>query len=177
MRFLAVSLVALVVAGPASAATPRFAVYDLASDVGRASHNDFGDISVSASRASLTRRAHGATVVRCGSDCRLGRGWIAFGKRSTLRASDVRSARAHSSSFGWAVTLQLSARGAAAWASLDRAAFARGKRSGVPDVFAVVLDDTIYALPYATDAHQKGRSLELAGFTQAGARAAAKLLG
>lgn len=177
MRFLAICFVALVVAAPAAAAEPRFGVYDLSVDVAPASHNDFGDIRVASSKASLARRAHGATLVRCGSDCRLGVGWIAFARPSQLRAGDIRSAVAGKSSFGWAVTVQLSARGVSAWAAVRRAALAREKRKGVPDVFAVVLDGTIHALPYAAAVHEQGRSLELGGFTRAGARAAAKLLG
>jgi hypothetical protein len=177
MRLIAVSLVALALAGPASAALPRFAVYDIATDLSRASKNDFGDIRVAASRSTLARRAPGAAVVRCGSDCRFGSGWLAFGGGSHLEARDVRSASAHASRLGSTVTLHLSARGAAAWSALERAALARQKRNGVPDVFAIVLNGTIYALPYGTGVRQTGASVELSGFTRAGARAAAQLFG
>ena len=177
MRLLAISLLALGLAAPASAAAPRFGVYDLATDVAGASTNEYGDVSVAGDKESLGRRARGATVVRCGQDCRLGRGWIAFAKPSVLRAGDVRAATAHASGYGWAVTVRLSAHGQGAWDRFDRAARGRQKRNGVPDVLAVVLDGTVDALPYAVDTRRSGNTLELSGFTRAGAHAAAKLLG
>jgi hypothetical protein len=177
MRLFAISLVALVLAAPASAAAPRFGVYDLGTDVARASTDDYGDISVATNEETLARRSPGATLIRCAAGCRLGRGWIAFAKPSVLRAGDVRAARAHASAFGWAITISLSVRGGTAWTRFARTLRARQKRNGVPDVLAIVLDDTIFALPYAVDTRRSGDSLELAGFTPAGARAAAKLLG
>src|SRR5690348_9071232 len=86
-----IALAAIAVSVPlsASAAAPRFGLFDVNKGLAKASQNVYGDVQVSASRAALARRAGGATIVRCGGDCRLGRGWLAFAKAPLLTARDV----------------------------------------------------------------------------------------
>src|ERR1700710_2735804 len=63
----AVLLGALVLAGGASAAGPRFALFDVHTDLAHASHNTFGDVKIWKRQAALVSRANGATLVHCGS--------------------------------------------------------------------------------------------------------------
>jgi hypothetical protein len=171
MRLLAIILCALAVAAPAAAAGPRFALFDL-HDLARASHNVYGDVKVSKRPAGLR-----GTVVRCGAGCRFGAGWLAFAPGPRLSAGDVVSAKAHDGRIGWSVDLRLTARGQARWAAFDKIAVQSAKSSGVPDVLAVVVDGSILALPFANDVRHKHGTLELTGFTRAGALRTAKTLG
>jgi hypothetical protein len=172
MRYAAIFLAALALVGPAAASTPRFGLFNLDADLSRASRNEFGDVKVA-------RRADGLTgvVVRCGAGCRLGSGWLAFAKRPSLSAGDVRGATAHRGRIGWSVDLSLSTRGRARWAAVSKSAARHFRSSGVPDVLAVVVAGSIVAAPFASDVRMKNGSLELVGFHRADALRAAKLLG
>ena len=145
MRLVALLLLAFAFAAPAAAAAPRFALFDL-HDLGRGSYNAFGDVKVSKRATALK-----GTVVRCGTDCRFGAGWLAFAKGPSLSGGDVVSAKAHSGRIGWSVDLGLNARGQSRWTAFAKLAGLRAKSSGVPDVFAVVVEGSILALPYAND--------------------------
>jgi hypothetical protein len=180
MRFgaiLAVAAIAVAIPLSASAATPRFGLFDLDAGLAHASRNVYGDVKVSASRASLARRARGATIVRCSGECRLGHGWLAFAKAPLLTARDLAGAvRAHAGAVGWNVSVRLTPRGAARVRRLLRSASSQKARTGLPPVYAVVLDGTISATPLATDLRAHGSTLELAGFTRGDARRAVRLL-
>jgi hypothetical protein len=169
MRILAVAAVALALAAPAAAATPRFALLDL-HDLVRASKNEFGDVKPSA------RRPHAPLVARCAQGCRLGRGWLGFHAQIGPAASDILSAAAGRGRIGWSVRLTLSRRGQARWRSFARAAARRAKREGVPDVIAVAVAGRIVGIPFANQVSFRGRRLDLPGFSRADARAAAKSL-
>ena len=140
--------------------------------VTHASQNAFGDVKVSQRTTALR-----GTVVRCGTDCRFGNGWLAFAKGPSLTASDVVSAKAHSGRIGWSVDLGLTARGQTRWTAFSKVALQRERSSGVPDVLAVVVGGEILALPYASDVRYKNGTLELVGFYRAAALRAAKSLG
>jgi hypothetical protein len=171
MRLVVLLLVTLVFAAPAAAAGPRFALFDL-HDLGRASHNAYGDIKVSKRPTTLT-----GTVVHCGTGCRFGTGWLAFAKAPSLSGGDVVSAKAHSGRIGWSVDLGLNARGRSRWTAFAKLAAQRAKSSGVPDVLVVVVEGSILALPYANDVRHKNGTVELVGFTRAGALHMANTLG
>jgi hypothetical protein len=171
MRIAALLLVALAFAAPAAAAGPRFAVFDLR-DLAQASHNVFGDVKV-AKRPGALR----GTVVRCAAGCRFGSGWLAFAKAPSLEAADVASAKPVPGRYGWSVDLTLTAPGRARWSPFAKAAAARERRDGVPDVLAVVVGGSILALPYASDTRYEGGTLRVSGFARAGALQAAKTLG
>jgi hypothetical protein len=179
MRMLALALAALVLAAPASAAGPRFGVFDLDADLAKASHNVYGDVHVAASRTALARKAPAASLVRCGAGCRLGRGWLAFAKAPSLRGSDVGpvSGKAHLGRRGWSVDVRLSKRGAAAWKRLAAAARRHTARTGLQSVYAIVVDGAIVATPFANDLRVSRGTLALTGFTRSGARLAARRLG
>jgi len=175
MRLVALFLVALALASPAAAATPRFGLFDLNSDLSHASRNEFGDIKLAKRPGALP-----GIVVRCATGCRFGyggAGWLAFSKPPSLRAGDVRGATASLGRVGWSLHLRLTARGLARWTALARAAHGRQRSLGVPDVFVVVVDGAIVAAPFANEIRAKGGSVELVGFHRADARLAAKLLG
>ena len=87
---LVVTLSALALAGPAAAATPRFGVFDLQSDLAAASTTTYGDVAVKP-RAAVA--GHGV-LAHCGSWCRFGSGWLAFGVKPALTRADVTAARA-----------------------------------------------------------------------------------
>ena len=171
MRLVALLLLALVFAAPAAAAAPRFGLFDL-HDLARASHNVYGDVKVSKRPTSLK-----GTGVRCGAGCRFGAGWLAFAKGPSLTAGDVVSAKAHSGRIGWSVDVGLNARGQSRWTAFSKVAAQRRKSSGVTDIFVVVVDGSILALPYANDVRHKDGTVELVGFTRAGALRMAKTLG
>ena len=170
MRLCSLLLLALVFAAPAAAAGPRFGLFDL-NDLARASHNVYGDVKVS-QRATALR----GTVVRCGTGCRFGSGWLAFAKGPSLTARDVVSAKAHSGRIGWSVDLGLTARGKLRWTAFDKLAKLRARSAGFPDVLAVVIEGEILAAPYANDVRYKNGTLELVGFSRAAALRAAKSL-
>jgi hypothetical protein len=171
MRLVSLLLLALVFAAPAAAAGPRFGLFDL-SDLSRASHNEFGDIKVS-QRATALR----GTVVRCGTGCRFGSGWLAFAKAPSLNAGDVVSAKAHPGRIGWSVDLGLTARGLVRWTAFSKLAAQRARSTGFPDVLVVVVNGEILSVPYANDVRHKHGTLELVGFSRANALRAAKTLG
>jgi hypothetical protein len=171
MRLVALFLLALVFAAPAAAAGPRFGLFDL-NDLARASHNVYGDVKVS-QRATALR----GTVVRCGTGCRFGNGWLAFAKAPSLNAADVISAKAHSGRIGWSVDLGLTARGKTRWTAFDKLARQHARSAGFPDVLAVVIDGAILAAPYSNEVRYKNGALELVGFSRSAALRAAKTLG
>ena len=176
-RVLAAACVALVLAAPASAAGPRFGLFDLDADLAKASHNVYGDVLVVRSAAALARRAPGAILVRCAAGCRLGSGWLAFAKAPRLDSTGLSAATAAPGVRGWSVKLTLTARGRTIWLQTSRAAAAKAKRTGLPVVYAVVIDGAIVALPFSSDVRQEAGTLELPGFTKTGAEKAARLLG
>jgi hypothetical protein len=176
VRVLALVVLVLATASPASAAAPRFGVYDLG-DLAKPSHNVYGDVRVSTDRGALVRDAPGATVVRCAAGCRLGAGWLAFAKGPSLTAGDVRSARAQLGRRGWTVSVSLTAHGQARWQRIAGAAKRYAVRTGLPPVYAIVVEGSILAAPFANELHAGKGTLMLTGFTQAGARRAAKTLG
>jgi hypothetical protein len=171
MRYAALLLAGLVLAAPAAAATPRFGVFNLDSDLARASRNEFGDVKVAEHKAALR-----GIVVRCAAGCRLGSGWLAFARPANLQAGDVSAARAHSGRIGWSVEVTLTARGRTRWTSFSRQAARHLRTNGVPDVLAVVVDGSILAAPFANDVRARHGTLELVGFRRADALRAATLL-
>jgi hypothetical protein len=148
MRLVVLLLVTLVFAAPAAAAAPRFALFDL-HDLGRASHNAYGDVKVSKRHSPKRRVSPAATS-------------------SPRRRTPAASA---------GVDLGLNARGRSRWTAFAKLAAQRAKSSGVPDVFVVVVEGSILALPYANDVRHKNGTVELVGFTRAGALHMAKTLG
>jgi hypothetical protein len=173
MRVLAAIFATLALAGPASAAGPRFAVFDLQSDLAHASRNTFGDVSVKP-RAALAGRG---TLVLCGAWCRFGDGWLAFRAVPHLQAGDVTSAAVqYSKRRGWTVQLGLRATAAARWALFSKNVAAGAKLQGVPDVLVVVAGGKIAAAPYSTQVTTSRGHVSLAGFSRASANALAKLL-
>jgi hypothetical protein len=172
----AAALAALALAGGASAGTPRFALFNVHSDLASASHNSFGDVKVWKRETALARRANGATLVRCGADCTFGSGWLAFSRQPALSAGDVVSATTHRTKIGWSVVLGLSASGKAGFARFARLAALSGKARGVPDALVLVLDGTIVAQPLADQIHPGKATVEIPGFSHGNALRAAKLL-
>jgi hypothetical protein len=172
----AAALAALALAGGASAGTPRFALFDVHTDLAAASHNTFGDVKVWKRQTALTSRAHGAAIVRCGGDCTFGSGWLAFSRKPVLSAGDVVSATARRTHTGWNVVLGLSARGKASLARFRRNASRSDRTRGVPDALVLVLDGTIVAQPLANQIDSGKTTVALPGFSHANALRAAKLL-
>jgi hypothetical protein len=174
MRLLAITLAALALAGPAAAATPRFAVYDLQHDLAAASKNDFGDVAVKP-RAQLAGKG---TLVRCGTWCRFGAGWLAFRSRTVLAPGDASSAKTRwSKKAGWTVHVTLSAAGRRSWTAYGRAAKSADRKNGVPDVLVVVAGGQVAAAPLTTQVHATSGVLVLTGFSRASAKALAAALG
>jgi hypothetical protein len=167
MRMLAVLAVALSVVAPAAAATPRFALLDL-HDLAQASRNEYGDV------LPTTRRPHAAFVVRCGTGCRFGTGWLGFRQSVGPAGADVRRATTVLGKIGWSVRLTLSARGRSRWQAFARLALRRERRAGVPDVLAVAVGGRVVAAPFASEAQLTGSVLDLPGFSRSGARLAAR---
>jgi hypothetical protein len=170
MRLAALLLVTLTLAAPAAAGVPQFGIFDL-HDLAPTSHNLYGDVKVARSPAAL----HGF-VVHCGSECRFGSGWLAFARGPGIGAGDVASAKALAGRFAWTVQLVLTTPGRAHWTAFSKLAAARLRSVGVPDVFAVVVGGSIVALPYANGVRYKRGTLDLAGFSRAGALLTAKTL-
>jgi hypothetical protein len=169
-------LAALALAGGASAGTPRFALFNVHSDLAGASHNSFGDVKVWKRESALERRVHGATLVHCGGDCTFGAGWVAFSRKPALSAGDVVSAKTHRTKSGWSVVLGLSLHGTAAVEAFQRQAAMSAKTRGVPDALVLVLDGTIVAQPLADQIRPAKATVEIPGFSRANALRAAKLL-
>lgn len=175
-RLLPAVLAALVLAGGAAAGTPRFALFDVHSDLATASHNAFGDVKVWQRQSALAGRAHGATLVRCGGDCTFGPGWLAFSRPPAISAGDVLTAKAQRSKRGWVVVVTLTSRGRTSLARFHRQASLSSSSRGVPDALVLVLDGTIVAQPLASQIVIGRPTLELPGFSRANALRAATLL-
>jgi hypothetical protein len=171
------ALAALALSGGASAATPRFALFNVHSDLAAASHNSFGDVKIWKREAALARRADRATLVRCGSDCTFGAGWLAFSRKPALSAGDVLSATTHRTKSGWSVVLGLSPHGTAAAAAFRRMTALSARTRGVPDALVLVLDGTIVAQPLADQIRHGRATFEIPGLSHANALRVAKLLG
>lgn len=177
MRILGVLVVMLALAGPASAATPRFGIFDLQSDLANASKNDFGDVKVASRQLSLAAKAPDATLVRCARDCRFGPGWLAFAKGPSLRARDLVSAKAHRiRGTNWGVTVKLTSLGESRWKAFGRTAARSAELRGVPDALVVVVDGAILSQPLVSDLRRTARTLELTGFSRSGAQKTALIL-
>jgi hypothetical protein len=175
-RLLSVAFLgALVVAGSASAATPRFALFDVHHDLAHASHNVYGDVKIWKRRAALASRAHGATLVHCGSACTFGAGWLAFSTAPGLSAGSVSAARTHRTKVGWSVVLTLTPHGRASWTAFERRASRSNATRGVPDALALVLDGRVVAQPLANQV-SGGQTLAIPGLSRANALRVAKLL-
>lgn len=169
MRLVAILIATLVLAAPASAAAPRFGLFDL-HDLAKASRNEFGDVKP-------THRVPAAPfAVECGAGCRLGSGWLGFEQLIGPAAADVRSASAGPGRIGWSVRLDLTTRGQARWRAYAAVAAAREKKAGVPDVVAVVFAGRILAAPLADTIRLVHGRLDLSGFTPANAKRAVKAL-
>ena len=175
MRRLALPLVVLALAAPASAAAaPRFALWDLQTDLSTASRNVYGDVDVKPLGAVATR----GTAVRCGAWCRFGSGWLAFRTAPRLDAADVAGARvAYARRKGWFVDLTLRPAAAPRWAAFAAHVRNGTKLRGVPDVLVVVAGGQIAASPLATQVTSARGVVTLTGFSRAGATALARLLG
>jgi hypothetical protein len=167
MRTLAAVVVMLVAAAPAG--TPRFALLDL-HDLVAASTNEYGDVQPG------TTRPHAAVVVRCGTGCRFGAGWLGFREAVGPVRADVRRAASAPGRAGWSVRLTLTARGRSRWLAFGRLAERRATRTGLPDVLAVAVGGRVVAAPFANEARLQGRVLELRGFTRSAARLVANAL-
>jgi hypothetical protein len=174
MRVLAITFAALALAGPAVAATPRFALYDLQSDLAHASRNEYGDVLVK----PLPRVAGKGTAVRCGPACRFGAGWLAFAAKPHLAPADVARAKAgYSKHDGWTVELSLRPRAVARWDAFRERTAAAAKLRGVPDVLVVVAGGQIAAAPLASEVATSHGAVTLTGFSRASAKSLARLLG
>jgi len=166
-------LAALVVAGPAAAATPVFGVFDLQTDLAAASHNAYGDVAVKP-RAAVT--GHGM-LAHCGSWCQFGHGWLAFSVRPALSGADVTGASVHfSKRTGWTVALALRPAAQTRWAAFARRVAAAGRHRGVPDVLVVVAGSEIAATPLYSGVSTAHGRITLSGFTRASAQALASAL-
>jgi hypothetical protein len=170
MQRLCVVLLVLLFAVPAtaSAATPRFAVYDLQTDLAHASRNTYGDIQVKP-RADLTGKG---TLVRCATWCRFGSGWLAFRAQPRLTPADVSAPTVrYTKHKGWTVRVALDRAAAAKWTRLARNLRQDTKLAGVPAVLVVVADGQVAAAPYSTQVSASGGVLTLTGFSRASAKA------
>ena len=170
MRRLCVVLLVFAVAAPAaaSAATPRFALYDLQSDLSHASRNVYGDIQVKP-RAALAGKG---TLVRCATWCRFGSGWLAFKAQARLASADVSSPVVrYTRHKGWTVRLTLNRSAAGRWTRLARNLRTDTKLAGVPAVLVVVAGGQVAAAPYSTQVSATGGVLTLTGFSRASAKA------
>ena len=172
---LAICAGALFLAGGATAATPRFALFDVHHDLAHASHNVYGDVKIWKRRTALASRAEGATLVHCGSDCTFGAGWLAFSTAPGLSAGSVSTARTHRTKVGWSVVLTLTPHGRASWAAFDKRASHSSATRGVPDALVLVLDGDVVAQPLANQVSD-GQTLEIPGLSRANALRVAKLL-
>jgi hypothetical protein len=163
MRLLAVLLGALALACPAAASsTPRFAVWDLQSDLATVSRNTFGDVAAKP-RAAVDGRG---TLVRCGTWCRFSPGWLAFRAKPQLDGGDVTAVKvAHSKRLGWEVQATLTRPALERWSHLAQLAAERSRRRGVPDVLLVAARGVVVASPYSSDVRTSHGRLVLSGFT------------
>lgn len=176
MRRLALPLVVLALAAPASAAAapPRFALWDLQTDLSTASRNVYGDVDAKPLAAVATR----GTPVHCAAWCRFGSGWLAFRTAPRLDAADVAGARvAYARRKGWFVDLTLRPAAAPRWAAFAAHVRNGTRLRGVPDVLVVVAGGQIAAAPLATEVTSARGVVTLTGFSRPGAKALARLLG
>jgi hypothetical protein len=165
MRIVAIAILALALVAPASAAAPRFGLFDL-HDLAKGSRNEFGDVKP-------TRRIPKAPfAVACGTGCRLGSGWLGFTQLVGPTAADIRSVSAGPGRIGWSLRLELTARGLSRWRAYARVAAARARKAGVPDVLTVVVRGRILAAPLADTLRLGHGRLDVPGFTPGKARAA-----
>lgn len=172
----AVLLGALVLAGGASAATPRFALFDVHTDLAHASHNVFGDVKIWKRQAALASQAGGATLVHCGAACTFGSGWLAFSAGPALSAGAVTAAKTRRTKVGWSVVLTLTPRGRSSWATFSRRASLSSATRGVPDALVLVLNGDIVAQPLASQVLKLPTTVEVPGLSRANALRVAKLL-
>lgn len=160
-------------AGAAAAAGPRFALFDLQSDLSHASRNPYGDVRV----RPLAQVAGKGTLVRCGASCRFGSGWLVFRAAPHLSAADVSAAHAgYSKRLGWNVALALRPAAAARWRLFAKHVAAGTKLRGVPDVLVVVAGGQVAASPFATQVSSASGTVTLTGFSRSSATALARLL-
>ena len=173
MRAFAAVLAVLAFAAPAAAAGPRFAVFDLQTDLAQASRNSFGDVAVGP-RTALA--GHG-TLVQCAAWCRFGDGWLAFRADPHLQAADVAGAAArYSKRQGWMVELSLRAGARTRWSAFAKQVAAGEKQRGVPDLLVVVARGQVAALPYTSHITWSNGRVTLTGFSRASARALVRSL-
>jgi hypothetical protein len=173
MRRVALVLVLASLALPASAgaAAPKFALWDLQSDLAHASRNVYGDVTVKPLRSLAGK----GVVARCAAWCRFGSGWLAFSEQPRLSAADVSAARfAYSPRKGWFVALTLRPAAVARWRAFAQNVAQGTKLRGVPDVLVVVAGGQIAASPFATQVTSSGGVVTVPGFSRAGAKALAK---
>jgi hypothetical protein len=164
---------ALALAAPAAGAVPRFALFDLKSDLAHASRNAFGDVRVRP-RAALAGRG---TRVECGAWCRFGAGWLAFSGRPHLAPPDVAAAGLrYSPRRGWTVRLALRPGARVRWAAFVRGLDESARLAGVPDVLVLVADGRVAATPLASQVSTARGVVTIAGFTKASATAVARAL-
>ena len=168
---------ALVLAGGASASTPRFALFDVHTDLAQASHNVFGDVKIWKRQAALASRADGATLARCGSACTFGAGWLAFSATPAITAADVTGAKAYRTKVGWSVVVTLTPRGVSHWKAFSLRAAKSGATRGVPDALALVLEGDVVAQPLADQLRHGKTSVQIPGLSRANALRTAKLFG
>jgi hypothetical protein len=174
MRTVAAVVALLLITAPAAAAAPRFALWDLQSDLAHASRNEYGDVAVKRAAALAGK----GTLVRCATWCRFGSGWLAFAKPSRLSAADVSSATVrYTKRQGWTVRLALRPFARARWSAFSHNVLAQAKLHGVPDVLVVAAGDQIAAAPLATQVSTARGVVTLTGFSRASARQVAKILG
>jgi hypothetical protein len=163
-----VAVLALAAPAAASAGTPRFALYDLQSDLAHASRNPYGDVAVKP-RAALAGKG---TLVRCATWCRFGAGWLAFKPGARLVPADVSAAAVrYTKHKGWVVRLTLARPALSKWTHLAQSLRAGAKLRGVPDVLVVVAGGQVAAAPFSTQVSATGGVLTLTGFSRASAKA------
>src|SRR3954453_9304271 len=134
MRVAAVVVVLLLISAPAAVAAPRFALWDLQSDLAHASRNPYGDVAV---KPLAALRGKG-TVVRCATWCRFGDGWLAFSQRPRLSAADgTRATGRYAEGQGWTVRISLRPSARTHWSAFARNVTSQAKLRGVPDVLVV----------------------------------------
>jgi hypothetical protein len=175
LLFLPALAAAVSLAGSASAATPRLALFDVQRDLARASHNAYGDVRVWKRSSALAARASGSALVRCGSDCTFGPGWVAFSGTPAFASGDVLSARAKRTKSSWSLILGLNRRGTAGLTRFQRLAALSGRTRGVADALVIVLNGTIIAQPLASQIRRTKAAVEIPGFSHTNAIRAAKL--
>jgi hypothetical protein len=174
-RFLLILFAAASLAVPAAAsAAPRFALWDLQTDLAAASRNAFGDVQAKP-RAAVAR--HG-TAIECAAWCRFGKGWLAFHAAPRVGAGDVATAAVgYSKKLGWHVRLTLKPSARRKWDRFAAVLRAGYRQRGVPDVLVVAAGERVVAAPFADQVHATSGVLTLTGFSKASAQALAAAVG